>query len=94
MSKTVSKTDLIKKIAAKTGESQAKVGDFLNSFIHIIQDEVANDHEVPLIGFGTFYRTRREATTGRNPRTGQPIEIKATNQPKFRAGKKFKDAVN
>ena len=50
--------------------------------------------EVTLVGFGTFYAGARAARTGRNPRTGEPVEIKAAKLPKFRAGKALKDAIN
>ena len=50
--------------------------------------------EVRLVGFGTFHVTKRRATTGRNPRTGEQIQIPASNQPKFKAGKALKDALN
>ena len=49
---------------------------------------------VTLVGFGTFYAGVRTARTGRNPRTGAPVEIKAAKLPKFRAGKALKDAIN
>ena len=49
--------------------------------------------EVRLVGFGNFSVTRRKASTGRNPRTGEPMQIKASSQPKFRPGKVLKDAV-
>jgi len=49
---------------------------------------------VTLVGFGTFYAGMRAARTGRNPKTGEPIEIKAAKTPKFRAGKALKDAIN
>jgi DNA-binding protein HU-beta len=49
---------------------------------------------VRLVGFGTFAVAKRKASTGRNPRTGEPMTIKASNQPKFKAGKALKDAVN
>ena len=50
--------------------------------------------EVTLVGFGTFYAGARTARTGRNPRTGEAVEIKAAKLPKFRAGKALKDAIN
>jgi DNA-binding protein HU-beta len=52
------------------------------------------DEMVTLVGFGTFYAGKRAARTGRNPRTNEPIEIKAARLPKFRAGKALKDAIN
>jgi DNA-binding protein HU-beta len=59
-----------------------------------IAGSLSNGGEVRLVGFGTFSVTHRKATTGRNPRTGESIQIKASNQPKFKAGKALKDAVN
>jgi DNA-binding protein HU-beta len=90
----MSKAQLVKNVASKTGFSQQQVSDFINAFCDAVQDSVANDEAVTIVGFGTFYLTRREASTGRNPRTGEPIKIKASNQPKFRAGKRFKEAAN
>ena len=90
----MSKAQLVKDVASKTGYSQAQVNDFINEFCDAVQDSVAKDEPVTIVGFGTFYLTRREATTGRNPRTGEPIQIKASNQPKFRAGKRFKESAN
>ena len=52
------------------------------------------DEQVTVVGFGTFYAGKREARTGRNPRTNEPISIKAARLPKFRAGKALKDAIN
>ena len=90
----MNKKELINKIANDTDSSQKDVTEFLNAFIEAIQDSVATDNDVTLPGFGTFYKAHRKATKGRNPQTGAPIDIKASNQPKFRAGKAFKDAVN
>lgn len=90
----MSKADLIKKVSAKTGESNAKVKEFVNAFIDVVQETVADGDEVALIGFGTFYRAHRKATKGRNPRNGEVIDIKEAHLPKFRAGKQFKDIVD
>ena len=59
-----------------------------------IRTALSNGDEVRLVGFGTFSVAKRKASTGRNPRTGEPMTIKASNQPKFKAGKGLKDAVN
>ena len=59
-----------------------------------ITAELKKGDEVRLVGFGTFTVARRKASTGRNPRTGEPMKIKASNQPKFKAGKVLKDSVN
>ena len=59
-----------------------------------IQTTLDKGDEVSLVGFGTFSVARRKASTGRNPRTGEPMTIPASTQPKFKAGKGLKDAVN
>src|SRR5215217_6470200 len=59
-----------------------------------ISSALKRGDEVRLVGFGTFSCSRRKASTGRNPRTGEPMQIKESTQPKFRAGKGLKDSVN
>ncbi|MEB3061162.1 HU family DNA-binding protein, partial [Parvimonas micra] len=59
-----------------------------------ITGSLKKGNEVRLVGFGTFSVSKRKASTGRNPRTGEPMTIKASSQPKFKAGKGLKDAVN
>jgi DNA-binding protein HU-beta len=59
-----------------------------------ISTALGNGDEVRLVGFGTFSVARRKASTGRNPRTGEPMKISASSQPKFKAGKSLKDSVN
>lgn len=66
----------------------------LNAFIDCVTSALANNEEVVLTGFGSFKVSRREARMGRNPQTGEPMNIPATNVPSFKAGKKLKDAVN
>ena len=59
-----------------------------------MKSSLRKDEQVTVVGFGTFYAGKRAARTGRNPRTNEPIEIKAARLPKFRAGKALKDAIN
>ena len=59
-----------------------------------MKTSLRKDELVTLVGFGTFYAGKRQARTGRNPRTGAPLDIKAARLPKFRAGKALKDAIN
>jgi DNA-binding protein HU-beta len=59
-----------------------------------VKSTLRKDEQVTVVGFGTFYSGKREARTGRNPRTNEPIDIKAARLPKFRAGKALKDAIN
>jgi DNA-binding protein HU-beta len=63
------------------------------TMLDIITATLKRGDEVRLVGFGSFSVTRRKASVGRNPRTGEPMQIKATSQPKFRPGKVLKDAV-
>ena len=66
----------------------------LKAFIDVVTEELKNKGKVQLVGFGTFETTERAARTGRNPKTGETIEIGASTSPKFKAGKALKDAVN
>jgi DNA-binding protein HU-beta len=66
----------------------------LNAFVESVTTALSNDDEVVLTGFGSFKVSKREARTGRNPQTGEAMEIAATNVPSFKAGKNLKDAVN
>lgn len=90
----MNKTDLITKIAERSQLSKKDAEKALNAFIDVVTEAVAADDKVQLIGFGTFERRRREKRSGRDPRSGEPIEIPASNTPAFKAGKAFKDAVN
>lgn len=90
----MSRKQLVKDIADTTGVSQTQANNFISAFVESVQKNVANDEPVTIVGFGTFYKTYRKETTGRNPKTGEPIKIQAANQPKFRAGKTFKEVVN
>jgi len=90
----MNKTDLIDSIAAQADISKAAAGRALDAAIETIKGALKAGDTVNLIGFGTFYVGERAARTGRNPRTGKTLEIKAAKSPKFRAGKGLKDSVN
>ena len=66
----------------------------VETMLEVITSALKRGDEVRLVGFGNFSVTRRKASTGRNPRTGEPMQIKASTQPKFKAGKGLKDSVN
>ena len=70
------------------------VGSVVDAVLETIETALKNGDEVRLVGFGNFYVAKREAAKGRNPRTGEDIQIKASKTPKFRAGKLLKDTVN
>ena len=86
--------DLVSTVAGKTGMSKADAGKAVGGVFGAITNSLRSKTEVRLVGFGTFSVTRRAARTGRNPRTGERIQISASNKPKFKAGKGLKDAVN
>jgi DNA-binding protein HU-beta len=90
----VNKNDLVAAVADSAGLSKADATKAVDSVFDQITTELKRGSEVRLVGFGTFAVAQRKATTGRNPRTGETIKIAASKQPKFKAGKALKDAVN
>ncbi len=90
----MNKNDLISAVAGSTGMSKTDITTAVDGVISAITESLRGGTEVRLVGFGTFSISRRKATTGRNPRTGEAIQIPASNQPKFKAGKGLKQAVN
>ncbi|NIP16749.1 MAG: DNA-binding protein HU [Xanthomonadales bacterium] len=90
----MNKSDLIDAIAASTGLTKADAGRALDATVANITSALQGGNSVSLVGFGTFSVKRRAARTGRNPRTGETIKIRASNNPSFKAGKALKDAVN
>lgn len=91
---SMNKSELIAKIAEKSGLNQKDAGKALDGLTQAISDALANGENVTLVGFGTFKVTQRQAKTGRNPQTGETIQIPAKKAPIFKAGKALKDAVN
>ncbi len=90
----MNKNDLIAAVAEHTGLSKTDATKAVDSVFNSITAALKSGQEVRLVGFGTFVVTRRAASEGRNPRTGEKIQIPASKQPKFKAGKGLKDAVN
>jgi len=90
----VNKQELVDAVAEGADISKAAAGRAVDTFISSISEALSNGEQVSLVGFGTFLVRERAARTGRNPRTGEPIEIKAAKNPSFKAGKALKDAVN
>lgn len=90
----MNKTELIERIAVKAELSKKDAKDALEATLAVIQEAVVNGDPVQLVGFGTFSSSVRAARNGRNPLTGEKMEIKAAKVPKFKAGKCFKDALN
>ena len=90
----MNKNDLIASVAEASGLSKADAGAAVDAVFGAVTSTLSGGGEVRLVGFGTFSVANRAASTGRNPRTGEPIQIPASKQPKFKAGKALKDAVN
>lgn len=90
----MNKNDLIAAVAEKTGLSKAQAGEAVEASIEAVTETLQGGGEVRIIGFGNFSVSERAATEGRNPRTGETIQIPASKTPKFKAGKALKDAVN
>ena len=90
----MNKNDLVKSVADATDMSSADAARTVDGVFESITNSLRGGEEVRLVGFGSFSVVRRKATTGRNPRTGEAIDIPASNQPKFKAGKALKEAVN
>ncbi|KAB2844843.1 MAG: HU family DNA-binding protein [Betaproteobacteria bacterium] len=90
----MNKSELIDQIAKNADLSKAAAGRALDATVAAVKQALKKGDMVTLVGFGSFYVGKRTARSGRNPRTGATIKIKAAKVPKFRAGKALKDAVN
>ncbi|ALR21135.1 MULTISPECIES: HU family DNA-binding protein [Sphingobium] len=90
----MNKQDLISAVAESSGLSKNDASKAVEGVFDAITGALKKGDEVRLVGFGTFSVSQRKASTGRNPRTGETMTIKASAQPKFKAGKGLKDAVN
>lgn len=90
----MNKSELIDAIADSADISKASATKALDGFISAVTSALKSGDQVSVVGFGTFEVRKREARSGRNPRTGEAITISASNVPAFKAGKALKDAVN
>ncbi len=89
----MNKSELIDAIAVSADISKAAAGRALDGAMDAVKKALKKGEMVTLVGFGSFYVGKRAARTGRNPRTGDPIKIKAAKVPKFRPGKGLKDSL-
>ena len=90
----MNKQELIGSVAETAGMTKNDASKVVEAVFDSITAELKKGDEVRLVGFGTFSVSKRKASTGRNPRTGEPMSIAASSQPKFKPGKSLKDAVN
>ncbi|MDD6362108.1 MAG: HU family DNA-binding protein [Lachnospiraceae bacterium] len=91
---TMNKTELIAAVAEETELSKKDAERVLKAFTDTIASELKKGDKVQIVGFGTFEVSERQARTGRNPHTGETMEIEASKAPRFKAGKALKDAIN
>ena len=90
----MNKNDLVAAVSANTGMSKSDGAIAVDSLLDSIASALKSGDEVRITGFGTFSVTHRKASEGRNPRTGEVIQIPASKQPKFKAGKTLKQLLN
>lgn len=90
----MNKNEFVDRVADLAGMTKADAGRSVDAVFDAITEALKKNDDVRLVGFGTFSVAKRAAREGRNPRTGETIQIKASNQPKFSAGKGLKDALN
>lgn len=90
----MTKQEVISEMAQKSGLSKTDTAKALDAFTEVVTDSLKAGNAITLTGFGTFGLTEREPREGRNPATGEPIQIPACKTPKFKPGKVLKEAVN
>jgi DNA-binding protein HU-beta len=90
----MNKTELIEELARRADLSKSQAQTALEATLDTIQEQVQQGNKVSITGFGNFERRERAARTGRNPQTGEEMQVPASKAPAFKPGKSFKDAVN
>ena len=90
----MNKTELVAAMAEQTNLSKKDAEAALKAFVDVVSEELKKGEKVQLVGFGTFEVSERATREGRNPQTGETMEIKASKTPKFKAGKALKDMMN
>ncbi|WP_279312850.1 HU family DNA-binding protein [Acetobacter sp. AN02] len=93
MDKPLNKQELVAAVADEADLPKAKASEVVDAVFGAIENALKNGQEVRLVGFGTFVTAHRKATKGRNPRTGEEIDIPASTSVRFKPGKSLKDAV-
>ena len=90
----MNKAEFVDSVAARAEMTKTEAASAVDAVLDSVAAALKDGEQVTLVGFGTFLVRRREARTGRNPRTGEPLAIKASNVPSFKAGKALKETVN
>ena len=90
----MNKTEFVDAVAEKADVQKSDAAKIVDSMVDVIGDALKKGDQITLIGFGTFLVSKREARKGRNPRTGEEIQIAASNVPRFKPGKALKESIN
>ncbi len=90
----MNKTEFVDAVAEKADVQKSDAAKIVDSMVDVIGDTLKQGDQITLIGFGTFLVSKREARKGRNPRTGEEIQIAASNVPRFKPGKALKESIN
>ncbi len=90
----MNKTEFVDAVADEADVQKSDAAKIVDSMTKVIGDALKKDDQVTLVGFGTFLVSHREARKGRNPRTGEEIQIAASNVPRFKPGKALKESIN
>ena len=90
----MNKTEFVAAIAEEAGISKTDAAKAVKAFTDVVVEEMKKGEKIQLVGFGTFEVSERAAREGRNPQTGETMQIAASKSPKFKAGKALKDAIN
>jgi DNA-binding protein HU-beta len=90
----MNKADLVNTIAKQTGLSKSKSNEVVDAFVSAVSESLSKGEKVTLVGFGTFTTSKREARKGRNPKTGEVINISAKTVARFKAGSDLSKSVN
>ena len=91
---TINKSELVSNVAASAGISKTQAAKVVDAFTNTVSTTLSNGESLTLVGFGTFETRQRDARTGRNPQTGEELQIPAATVAAFKPGKALKDAVN
>lgn len=90
----MNKTQLVNSLSEKTGLTKAKSNEVIDTLVSVISETLSNGEKVTLVGFGTFNTSQRDARKGRNPKTGETVDIPAKRVPKFKPGSELIKSVN
>jgi len=90
----MNKTEFVDAVAERADVQKSDAAKIVDALVEVVGEQLKKDEQITLVGFGTFLVSKREARKGRNPRTGEEIQIAASNVPRFKPGKALKETIN